>query len=313
MLESTIRHIAIVSLIVILVLPSVLACSTGQTTPSPEVQAQTLVERFSESASADDRIKCLAGLLKLPGQEQTVRGLFDALSQPDKLALFTLDDPYAVGTELVAVVKILYADLPNDTDSNALLHAMDRPLTTLEGPAARSLSVEIERWLQGRESYNQGQDAEAVVAYNEAIQLNPRNPGTCLDRALAYARLNETNLALDDLVKVVSLNSGQAWNERLRQVLLGNQGLYNAMWSQKEKYSTLVAFVPTPTHTPTPTTPAPSPTPISPTRTNTPALPTPTNTPTVTPIVTATATLVIPPRLISPLSQKICSNPVTFR
>src|SRR3989304_9954337 len=97
--ESTIRYIVIVSLVVMLVLPSILACSTGQATPSPEAQAQALVEQFNKSADAGDRIKSLAGLLNLPGQEQTARGLFDALGQPDKLALFILDDPHAVGTE----------------------------------------------------------------------------------------------------------------------------------------------------------------------------------------------------------------------
>jgi len=131
--------------------------------------------------------------------------LFDSLSLPDKLTLFTSADPTAVGPELVTVIKVLYTNLPNDTAGNQLLRAMDRPLVDLKDPNARSLSIEIEQWLQGRERYNDGKYDEAVEAYTVAIQINPRNSGALIDRALAYAHLDQSIVALDDLAAVIRL------------------------------------------------------------------------------------------------------------
>ena len=280
-------------------------------------QVQLLVDQFNASSDADTRIKCLAGLLALPGQEHKAREQFDAQDQAGKVALFRVSYPEAINKELVAVVKAFYADLPNSIDGDELLLAMDSSLAgLLQDPDARSLSVEIEQWLHGRQSYNNSQYADAVEAFKSAIDLNPRNPGTHLDRALAYVRLGQHVQALDDLTEVIRLNTYPTCKDRVQKVLSADQGLYNALRSQKEKYPTLVALVPTPTQTPKPTrTPTPSRTP-TPTLTPTPVTPTRTSTPGST--ATSTATLAAMPtpvviRAISPSYSIICRNPVTFR
>ena len=295
------RTLAIVVTVVILAL----VCSAcQQPTPDP------CVSKFGTNPDADMRIKCLAGLLKLPGQEPTAQKLFDSLNQPEKVALFKSSDPQVAGKELVTVVKAFYVDLPNDVPGNELLVAMDSPLARLlEDTIARSLSVEIEHWQQGRTRYRNAQDIAAVEAYNSAIELNPRNPGTRLDRALAYARLGQQTGALNDLTEILRLNSNSAWKDRVQQVLLGNQGLYDTLWNQKDKYPALVALMLAPTYTPIPTMPAPTQTPIPPTSTYTPAPPTPTYTP--TPKATLLPPVVL--RAVSPLYPTMCRNPVTFR
>jgi tetratricopeptide (TPR) repeat protein len=306
------RYAAIVSIAFILILAGITAYLVYQHQRLPEVQAQALVNRFNKNAGVDVRLKCLAGLLKLPGQEQKARDLFDSLSRADKFVLFSPADSRAVTSELVAVVHEFYTELPNDASSNDLLRAMNLPLVKPEDPDARNLSVEIEQWLQGRDSYKNRQDAAAVEAYTVAVQLNPRNPGTHLDRALAYARKNQMGPALDDLAMALDLNGSAVWKTRVRLVLLDDQRVYDALWNQRSQYPSLVALVPTPTQTPLPTmTPTSSRTP-TPTLTPTPVTPTPTKTSTATATPTAMPTPVAP-QAISPLYSATCRNPITFR
>lgn len=273
------------------------------------------MNRFNTNVDAHIRLTCLAELLKFPGQEPTVWELFNSLNQEDKLAVVESSKPQDATQELVSVVKALYVDLPNDPQGNNLLRAMNGPLRILGDPTAHSLSTEIDRWLDGRASYDNGKYDAAIGAYTRAIDINTRNPGTHLDRALAYARLGQSVQAMNDLTEALRLNSSPAWKIRVQQAVSNDEELYNALWSLEDKYPTLVALVPSPTQMPVPTTLAPSrsstptltPTPVSPTRTsalNSTTISTATLTATPTPIVI---------RAISPSYSIICRNPVTFR
>lgn len=285
---------------------------TGLSGCKPEVQK--LKEQFTTTLDPNVRLTCLADLLKLPGQETTVRELFHSLNQEDELAVVKSSKPQDAAQELVPVIKVLYADLPNDQDGNDLLRAMNTPLRDLDDLTARSLSTEIDRWLEGRASFTNAKYDSAVAAYTRAIEVNGRNPGTFHDRALAYARLSKPMSALDDLTEIIRLNSNSDWKSRVQKALSSDQGLYNALWNEKDKYPSLVEIVPTPTQTPLPTmtsTPSRTPTP-TPTFTPTPVPPTSTNTPTPTVTPTATATP-IPIRAVSPKWSDTCRNPIAFR
>lgn len=252
-------------------------------------QAQPFLDSFSHSTNPNVRLASLAGLFKLPGyQEQARRSFFDELNRNEQLALFEVADPHASGPDLVTVIQGVYIapNLKNNEQDNAVLQAMAEPLKQLvddaSTPGAVSLELEITQWLKGREFYNQGDYRQAVSAYNLAIDLNDRNPGTFFDRGLAYTALDELGLALADFSTVLRLD--QNWQPSLQQALMSDSRIYNALWAGSENSQDLIALVPTPTNTPIPTDP--------PTLTPTP-LPTPTSTPrppTATPTATAPPT-----------------------
>jgi tetratricopeptide (TPR) repeat protein len=252
-------------------------------------QAQVLVDRFRSSSSRNDRLVSLAQLLNLRGHEDEAWQLFyEELSPDDQLALFSVDDPRPIGEEYIAVVRGLYTypGLKNDQQNNALLQAMVQPLVRLESSprlGAIALELEINQWLKGREYYtNHGPYQRAVDAYNVAINVNDRNPGTFFDRGLAYAAQGEVSNALADFSTVLSLDDN--WESRVQEALLDDSQVYDILWRDQRDYRPLVALVPTPTQTPSPTV-APSPTPV-PTETPIPPTATPTPYPSATPTAT---------------------------
>jgi len=256
-------------------------------------QAEALIDSFRGTTSTEERLANLAGLFSLRGQKDEARRVFfEELSPAEQLALFNPADPRAVGEQLVTVVKAVYSDpnLDNNQQGNDLLVAMAEPLPQLENVpslGAIALELEIRQWLKGREYYkSQGPYQRAVDAYNTAISINGRNPGTYFDRGLAYAALGDLSQALDDFSTV--LNMDQRWQARVSGAVLRDPQLYTKLWDEHKEYRPLIALVPTPTGTPTSTaTPQPTSTP-----TDTPVPPTSTPTPesTATPTVTSTAT-----------------------
>jgi tetratricopeptide (TPR) repeat protein len=239
------RRIAVISTVLVVILAGIIAYTAFQQQQvATQTQAQVYIDNFDGTSSSDIRITSLAGLFKVQGKEDAARSLFHSLSQRDKLALFNLAEPKGVGPQLITVIVRLYTDLPNDSESNEMLRAMSTPLSKLDDPAARNLAIEIEQWLQGRARFNDGKYDQAVTAYNVAIRLNARNPGTLLDRALAYARQNQTGPALDDLMAVLKVNPSQPWKDRVKQMLLANPALADVVRNQKAQYSTLAALVP---------------------------------------------------------------------
>ncbi len=245
------RRIAVVSTVVVLLLVSFIAYSASrQKQQTIEVQSQVFVQNFQSTGSAEVRITSLAGLFGLSGYEGQARQLFQNLSPEDQLALFNLADPKTVAGQLNTVTKGLYTDLENNEQGNGLLSAMAQPLRRLDDPIATNLATEIKQWLQGRLYYRQGYNQDAVKAYDIAIGLNARNPGTHFDRGLAYAGLGDPDQALADLEMVLNLNSDKVWQDRVRQVVISDDRLYSAAWKDKNDYKAVVALIPAPTATP---------------------------------------------------------------
>ena len=97
----------------------------------------------------------------------------------------------------------MYTDLENDEQGNTLLRAMAQALRKLDDPTAINLATEIEQWLEGRDYHAQGEYQQAVTAYDVAVSLNDRNPGTHFDRGRAYVGLQDYDAALDDFEEVI--------------------------------------------------------------------------------------------------------------
>jgi serine/threonine protein kinase len=294
------RHLVIIAALLVLLLAGAGGYYFTQQQTQPVPQAQDLVDSFKGASSPDQRLSSLAGLFNLPGHEDQARQLFyHELSPADQLALFDPADPRAVGEQLVTVVKGVYTDpnLENNRQNNLLLAAMAQPLPQVEySPTlgAGGLELEIKQWLKGREYHNsQGQYQQAIEAYDLAITINNRNPGTYFDRGLAYAALGEPSQALADLATALSLDEG--WRGRVQQTLSRDSQLYGTLWQDQKQYEMLVALVPTPTVTPSSTatpapTIAPTNTPLPPTFTPVPPTFTPTTAPSSTPTLAPTPT-----------------------
>jgi len=307
------RRIAVVAVLFFLVLVGFATFYFSQRQQPRLSEAQTYVDSFRNASEPRERLSSLAGLFLLPGHDNEARRLFyEELSPTDRTALFELADPRPVGEQLITVVKGVYTDprLRNNEQNNALLGAMLQPLAQLEHLAsmgAIGLELEIRQWLKGREYYDgEDQYQEAVHAYDVAISLNNRNPGTYFDRAMAYSAQGETDQALADLEKATGLD--ERWQEPVQEALMGDAQLYAALERDPGAFEGLIALVPASTSTPAPTdTPAafpiPSPTSLPPTATPTetslPSTSTPTvvltSTPTVAPTLTASPTATATP------------------
>ncbi len=325
--QITIPKVAIRRLVVIISLLILLLAGAGgyyfaQQQRRPVAQAQDLIDNFRKTSSPDERLSSLAGLFNLPGHKSQARQLFyEELAPADQLAIFDPADPQAMAEQLVTVVKGVYTapNLENNQQNNLLLAAMAQPLLQLEHSpslAAGGLELEIKQWLKGREHYNsQGEYQQAIEAYDLAISINNRNPGTYFDRGLAHAASGDPSRALADFVKTLSLD--ESWQARLQQALISDSLLYKAVWDDQTQHRTLVALVPTPTNTPT-TTAMPSPTRVlsdtprpltftstaqaTPTQT---VQPTPTSTAQPTPTLTAQPT---PSPTATPITAKPSSS-----
>ena len=296
------RRIAVIStLLVILLAVSIAWLIPRQRQQTAEIQAQTFVDNFWNTTSADVRITSLAGLFGLPVYEDQADQLFyQELNPEEQLAMFDLADPEAVGAQLITVVQGLYTDLElqNDEQGNGLLRAMAQALRRLDDPMAVNLATEIEQWLQGRAYYSQGEYQQAVTACDVAISLNDHNPGTHFDRGRAYVGLQDYDAALDDFEVVIQLDP--EWLPQVREVIDGNAALFDYLGTHRDGNPDLATYFPTLTPTPTSTnTPTPTSTP-TPTPTRTPTE-TPRPTPTVTPSPANTATPTAPPlELVAP-------------
>ncbi|UCC88183.1 MAG: protein kinase [Anaerolineales bacterium] len=304
--KVAIRRLVVIITLLILVLAGAGGYYFAQQQRRPVAQAQDLVDNFRETSSPDERLSSLAGLFNLPGHKSQAQKLFyEELAPADQLALFDPANPQAVAEQLVTVVKGVYTapNLENNERNNLLLVAMAQPLPQLgHSPslAAGGLELEMKQWLKGREHYNgQGEYQQAIEAYDLAISINNRNPGTYFDRGLAHAAHGDPSRALADFVTTLSLD--ESWQERVQQALIKDTLLYRTVWDDQEQFGPLVALVPTPTNTPTSTampspTRVPSDTPRPPTFTST-AQPTPTQTvqPTPTSTVQPTPTLTSQP------------------
>ena len=190
------------------------------------------VDVFSNTSDPDTRITSLAGLFDLPGFGDQAQQLFYAeLTTPEeRLALFYLADPQAVGPQLITVVQNLYTDLKNNERDNTLLQAMLQQLEKIEDPRSVNLRAGIKQWLVGRNLYAQGQYQQAVTTYDFALSLNDRHPGIYFDRGEAYAALNELDQALADFETVLSLDPSR--QPQVERAIMGKPLLYDRAIAQ---------------------------------------------------------------------------------
>lgn len=276
-------------------------------------QIQGYLTQFREATSPEDQLIGLAGLLTVGNKKQAKQLFFEEMNSEERMALFNISDPQAVGGELLAVIRAIYIDPRLETidSKDALVNSILQTLYQLEqfsSLGAIELNLEITQWMKGRALFSeQNQYQRAIDAYNIALNLNTNNPAIHFDRALAYSALNKPNQALDDFKTVLKLD--ESWQYRLAQALRHDPVLYDALWTQQKEYAKLVALAPTPTSTPMPTsTPLPTNTP-NPTQTPAPATNTPTAVPTSPPTATPTLTPVPIPTKIRPTNTPESSIP----
>ncbi|HNT74876.1 MAG TPA: AAA-like domain-containing protein [Anaerolineae bacterium] len=318
------RRIAVISTVLVFILATAFGIwMYRQNTLTTDAQAQILVDNFHSTNSAEVRITSLAGLFELGKDEQARRLFFEELDITNQISLFDLTRPQNVSDKLITVVKGLYVFLDDNETGNVLLNAMAQPLRELDDPTAINLAIEIEEWLLGRQYGATGDFAQAIDAYEIAIRLNQRNPGTYFDRSLAYQGLNEYEKTLTDLQKVVSLDTSR--KAKIQQVIEQDNNLFTYLGLHRGSFPVVAdwfpTLTPTATVTPKPTnspsriststkTPTSTPTaPLSPIMTLTFILtPTPTRGPTRTP--TAVVNVV---SLQTPLQGRTYKNPVVFQ
>jgi len=244
------RRIVIVSaLLALLLLGAILYAQQQQQQRVNEALAKTLTQDFKENDSPEVRIASLAKLFDLSGYEEQARHLFEELPPEEQRALFRqLKDPQSVGPQLIAVVSELYTD-PVVGAQEELLDAMAYALDRLDrdDPQVRNLASEIRAWVEGRKRYGQDEPRRAIEAYNMAIRLNGDNPGTYLDRARAYAALQQYKDALQDLEQVARLD--ERWTPAIRKVLEEYPTLHAVWAAHQDAYPALRRVL---TSTPTP-------------------------------------------------------------
>ena len=244
-----------------------------QQTQAAAIQAETYVNSFNTSQSAEVRITALAGLFGLGNEYATqARELFNGLSHAEQLALFDLATPGNVGNELLVVVENTYQEQRNTPEGNELLQTMSSILEQTSAPGATSLILEINTWLDGRTQADQGQYETAITFYTNAWersqQRNQENPGVLYDRALAYTATEQYDLALTDFNDVLGLDPARA--TEVESAVLGDQALADLLRENSSDYPNLASAITIPEVLPTSTQPIPTPA-VTPTPT---ALPT---------------------------------------
>lgn len=204
------RRISVAATIIAVLLVGLLGYLTfGQPQPSAEGRAQSFVDTFRGTTSADVRVVNLSGLFQIPGYEEQARALFfDELVFEDQVALFERVNAEAVSDQLIIVVRGVYTHLDDNSAGNQILQVMAKSLRRVDDSvAARNLATEIEQWKAGR-NYAAQQDFQyAVNAYDAAIDLNPDNIGTHFDRALVYTELRRYEDTLGDFEAVLEIIS----------------------------------------------------------------------------------------------------------
>lgn len=292
------RWIAVAAVLIALVLGFYVWQQGQQTT---ETLAQTYTENFNNTTNPVLRLGALANLFNLEGYNDEARTLFDTLSPPDKIGLFT-NTTTDLQPQVRIVVRGTYTHLDNTEANNNLLRAMQTALEQSDEADSKILAIEIGHWLDGRTALVAKNYEEAKRAYTEAIETNDQNPATHFERASVLVALADYPSALTDFEAAVSLDEGR--QEQVRQAVEGDQKLYQAWWDNKRAYPKLAALVPTPTNTPTPT--------HTPTATLTPTLLPATATPTLEPTWTPTNTPILPTSTPAPTGTPMLPEAVVI-
>jgi len=235
-----------------------------QQTQTADIQAQTFIQSFQSTTSAEVRLDSLARLFGLGGQYvQQARDLFLSLSQQDRLALLSPQSPENVGSQLVTVIEGVYQYVSDTSDGNTLLATMVGELEQVSATGASSLATEITFWLQAREWAQAGRYEDAVDQYNDVINRSEKrghlNITAQFERGVAHVDLGHYDAALADFEVV--LTSDRDREAAVVEQILGEPPLAARWAGQSAQYPSLSAVLPTltptplviNTHTPTPT------------------------------------------------------------
>jgi tetratricopeptide (TPR) repeat protein len=221
---------------------------------SPEVLAEKYIAQFEKDQEPALRLTSLTDLLALPDTAYHAQAysLFEDLSLEEKVALFSVDlsttSEWQSGVR--ALVKQTYLDLANTQDNNRLLEAMVVALNQSNEIESLFLAREIDEWVAGRRAFLEKNYQEAKTHYDGSIALNKANAIVYLERAMVLVELGDYNAALADFQKALELD--ETLEKRVEQSLRENTKLYTAWWDKKEDHPRLVAILPPPVSTATP-------------------------------------------------------------
>jgi tetratricopeptide (TPR) repeat protein len=276
---------SVVAVIALLIAAYVIYHQNNQT-------AQTYIEQFESSASADVRLTSLARLLEL-GDEAAgqAKDLFWEMPQDEKFTLFNeLSNPQNLADELVTMISAVYQNIEDTAQGNALLTAMEQALNQVSFAGAPSLRTEIAFWVKGRQAAGEGGNPEIAISYfdsawGESIDRDQPNSRIRFERGLAHATLGGYETALIDFE--VALKLDEAHLPAIIAYINQNtdMGIY---WAQNsEQFPDLSAAISPQIATQPPTSTATETATLAPTTT---AAPTETSIPeaTFTPVVTYT-------------------------
>lgn len=115
-----------------------------------------------------------------------------------------IDSPKSLSL-LVRKLYVALADLDGTFDSNSLLVRMSSTLSQFDNPILEDLRSEIDSWLLARSAFQLNNISGALSHYNDAIRINSNNPATLFERARSRASLEEYELALSDLDRVIAI------------------------------------------------------------------------------------------------------------
>jgi len=279
------RRIAIAAMMAVVIVSAILLYTLLQEEQrTDEVLAQQAITTFNSQRNATLRLNSLSELMALDTYGDETRTLFGNLPPTEQLTLFsneTIDLPQ----QRQRVIQGTYIILDDTQANNRLLRAMHASINSEEDTDSQMLAASLEKWINGREAYQQQRYGEAIAAYNEALKLSSFNPGVYFDRGRAYQAEKIYEAALTDFNAALSLSLDDDvldfWRERIMTLIIKDADLHAAWWRQRADYPALTSLVATPTSTPSPTfTPT-----LTPTQTAT-----STSAPSRTPSRTATST-----------------------
>ena len=262
------HRLAYIAVLAVIVLAAAIAYNISR---EENKTADALAQSFRDTSVPEQQLGYLVDLVKLEGQDhkgQAYNLFFNELDTDDeRLAIFSTaaQDP-GLEEQAIVLIEPIYVYLDDTDEHYRLLEEMKSTLTP-----GSPLEREVVLWLKGRDFVAEGNDDEAVVAFNIAIDSNDLgNPAVYFDRALSYIRLEEYEKALDDLedvlLKSTQLDLPEIWSSRVESEINKHNLLYTLAWEKQTDYERIAQILPKPTLTPTPTvTKEPTTTPISPT------------------------------------------------
>lgn len=221
-----------------------------------EALAADYAEAIQRTNNPIIRLDTFARYFNLPDPDfrQRALRLFNELPIEEKIALFN-GNLSGLEAQLITVVSQVYLPAaPSPEIDNRLLEAMSAALKQSNSGESKILATEISRWLEGRLMASQGDFEMSKSAYSVAIDLNANNPATLFERAIVLNELKDRQGALTDLEAALDLN--MAWQSQVQQTIMTDHQLYDALWDNIERFTTLKSLIATPTSTPTPLQPA---------------------------------------------------------